>query len=34
MARSGYKDYWAILQVPKGADQAAIKQAFRRLARQ
>ena len=34
MARSGYKDYWTILQVPKGADQATIKQAFRRLARQ
>ena len=34
MARSGYKDYWTILQVPRGADQAAIKQAFRRLARQ
>ena len=34
MPRSGYKDYWKILQVPKGADQAAIKQAFRRLARQ
>ena len=34
MARSGYKDYWKILQVPRGADQATIKQAFRRLARQ
>ena len=37
MARSGgygYKDYWAILQVPRDADQATIKQAFRRLARQ
>ena len=34
MARSGYKDYWTILQVPKGSDQATIKQAFRRLARQ
>ena len=34
MARSGYKDYWKVLQVPKGADQATIKQAFRRLARQ
>ena len=35
MARSGgYKDYWSILQVPRGADQAAVKQAFRRLARQ
>ena len=34
MARSGYKDYWKILQVPKGSDQATIKQAFRRLARQ
>ncbi|SAY39203.1 DnaJ C-terminal domain-containing protein, partial [Candidatus Synechococcus spongiarum] len=34
MARSGYKDYWNILQVPRSADQAAIKQAFRRLARQ
>ena len=35
MARSGgYKDYWSVLQVPRGADQATIKQAFRRLARQ
>ena len=34
MARSGYKDYWNILQVSRGADQATIKQAFRRLARQ
>ncbi|KKZ12740.1 MAG: molecular chaperone DnaJ [Candidatus Synechococcus spongiarum SP3] len=34
MARSGYKDYWKILQVSRGADQATIKQAFRRLARQ
>ena len=34
MARSGYKDYWSVLQVPRGADQATVKQAFRRLARQ
>ncbi|MCY4174607.1 MAG: DnaJ domain-containing protein [Cyanobacteria bacterium MAG CAR3_bin_5] len=34
MARSGYKDYWGILQVPQGSDQATVKQAFRRLARQ
>ena len=35
MAQSGgYKDYWSILQVPRGADPAAVKQAFRRLARQ
>ena len=32
--RGGYKDYWNILQVPRGADQTTIKQAFRRLARQ
>ncbi len=29
-----YKDYYQILGVPRGADQAEIKKAFRRLARQ
>ena len=28
-----YKDYYSVLGVPKDADQAAVKKAYRRLAR-
>ena len=34
MAGSGYKDYFQVLGVDRGADADAIKRAFRKLARQ
>ena len=34
MAGSGYRDYFKVLGVDRGADADAIKRAFRKLARQ
>ena len=34
MAANGYRDYFKVLEVERGADADTIKRAFRRLARQ
>ena len=34
MSAGGYRDYWKVLGLQRGADGAAVKKAFRSLARQ
>ena len=34
MSSGGYRDYWGVLGLERGADGDAVKKAFRKLARQ